>query len=106
LVIPLGHHRGAGLLLGATHFLASGFLPPESYITQFVVLTEFFVTRLSVLTEFSVAWLFVLAEFSATWLSVLTTRLEHPVFCSMLPTWLTRLEFPDFRLLSRLPRLS
>jgi hypothetical protein len=92
LIIPLEHHRGACLLLGATPFPSSGFLPPESCITRFSVLAKFSITRLSVLAEFcvtrlfvlaefSVTRVFVLAEFSITRLSMLAIRLEPPESC-------------------------
>jgi hypothetical protein len=61
LVIPLGHHCGAGLLLGAAPFPSSGFLAPESCITQFFMLDEFSVIRLSMLAKFLVIRLSVLA---------------------------------------------
>jgi hypothetical protein len=67
--------------------------PPESSITRFSMLDEFFVTWLSVLAEFCVTRLSVLAKFSITQLFVLVTRLEPPIFSSVLPTrlfWLTR----------------
>jgi hypothetical protein len=94
LVIPLGQHRGAGLLLGAEPFPSSCFLLPESCITQFFVLPEFPITRLSMLVDFSVTRLSVLADFSEPWLSIVAGFL------------VTRLEFPDFMLPSRLPRLT
>jgi hypothetical protein len=79
-------------LLGAALFPSSGFLSPESCITQFSalakssvtqlsVLAEFYVTWISVLGEFSVTRLSVLAEFSLTRLSVLATLLQPHVFC-------------------------
>jgi hypothetical protein len=75
----------------------------EFSVAQLSVLAKFSATRLFVLAEFSATRLFVLAEFSATRLSLLTTRLEPAVFCSVLPTRLTRWEFTDFGLLSQLP---
>jgi hypothetical protein len=126
--MPLRHHCGASFLLGVATFPSSSFLLPESCITQFFVLAEFSITWLSVLANFSVPQLLVLAgfsvtklsmladffvprlsmlaKFSATRLSVLTTRLEPHIFCSVLPTRLTRLEFADFGLLSQLPWLT
>jgi hypothetical protein len=84
LVIPLRHHCGAGLLLGATPLPSSGFLPPESCITRFSMsikfsvtwlsmFVEFFVAQLSMLAEFSVTRFFVLAKFPVTQTSVLAT---------------------------------
>jgi hypothetical protein len=78
----------------------------EFSVIQLSVLAEFSVAQLFMLAKFSATRLFVLVKFSTTQLSMLTTRLEPHVFCFVLPTWLTRLEFPDFGLLSRLPWLT
>jgi hypothetical protein len=58
------------------------------------------------LAKFYATQLSVLAKIFGTRLFVLTTQLEPPVFCSVLPTRLTQLEFPDFGLLSPLPWLT